>query len=161
MKAKIHPKYYPEAVVTCSCGNTWTTGSTIPEIRTDICSKCHPFYTGEQRIVDTAGQVERFMNRLKRYGDHEESRTERQRTAAEKSKVTLLNQQLIALDLPDRLFSILSDADYITVGDVVKQLQADENTLLELSGFGPKSLEQLKAKVESAQGQFEVVETKK
>ncbi len=155
MKAKIHPKYYPEAVVTCSCGNSWTTGSTIPEIRTDICSKCHPFYTGEQRIVDTAGQVERFMNRLKRYGAHEEARTERRRTAAEKSKETFLKQQLIALDLPDRLFSILSDADYITVGDVMTQLQTDENVLLELGGFGPKSLEQLKAKVETTQAQFE------
>jgi large subunit ribosomal protein L31 len=66
MKANIHPTYYPEARVICSCGATWTTGSTIPEIRTDVCSTCHPFYTGEQRIVDTAGQVERFMKRLER-----------------------------------------------------------------------------------------------
>lgn len=66
MKAEIHPRYYPAARVTCSCGNTWTTGSTKPEIRTDVCSACHPFYTGEQRIVDTAGQVERFMKRLER-----------------------------------------------------------------------------------------------
>jgi large subunit ribosomal protein L31 len=66
MKADIHPKYYPNARVTCSCGNTWITGSTLPEIRTDVCSACHPFFTGEQRIVDTAGQVERFMKRLER-----------------------------------------------------------------------------------------------
>jgi large subunit ribosomal protein L31 len=66
MKANIHPTYYPEARVICSCGATWTTGSTIPAIRTDVCSTCHPFYTGEQRIVDTAGQVERFMKRLER-----------------------------------------------------------------------------------------------
>lgn len=66
MKANIHPTYYPNARVICSCGNTWTTGSTLPEIRTDVCSACHPFYTGEQRIVDTAGQVERFMKRLER-----------------------------------------------------------------------------------------------
>lgn len=66
MKAEIHPKYYPNARVICSCGNTWTTGSTRPEIRTDVCSACHPFFTGEQRIVDTAGQVERFMKRLER-----------------------------------------------------------------------------------------------
>jgi len=65
MKDKIHPKYYPEAKVTCACGNTWTTGSTIPELKTDICSACHPFYTGQmQRIVDTAGQVERFTRRV-------------------------------------------------------------------------------------------------
>lgn len=66
MKAEIHPKYYPTARVVCSCGNSWITGSTRPEIRTDVCSACHPFYTGEQRIVDTAGQVERFMKRLER-----------------------------------------------------------------------------------------------
>ena len=66
MKANIHPTYYPNARVVCSCGATWTTGSTVPEIRTDVCSTCHPFYTGEQRIVDTAGQVERFMKRLER-----------------------------------------------------------------------------------------------
>jgi large subunit ribosomal protein L31 len=66
MKANIHPTYYPQARVICSCGATWTTGSTMSEIRTDVCSTCHPFYTGEQRIVDTAGQVERFMKRLER-----------------------------------------------------------------------------------------------
>ncbi|MCO6452124.1 MAG: 50S ribosomal protein L31 [Caldilineales bacterium] len=65
MKEGIHPKYYPAAIVVCSCGNTWTTGSTKPEIHTDVCSACHPFFTGEQRIVDTAGQVDRFMKRLR------------------------------------------------------------------------------------------------
>jgi len=65
MKPKIHPKYFPEAKVTCSCGNTWTTGSTKEVIRTDVCSKCHPYYTGQQqRLVDTAGQVERFTRRV-------------------------------------------------------------------------------------------------
>ncbi len=65
MRAGIHPTYYPEATIVCSCGNTWTTGSTKPEIHTDVCSACHPFFTGEQRIVDTAGQVDRFMKRLR------------------------------------------------------------------------------------------------
>jgi large subunit ribosomal protein L31 len=64
MKAKIHPKYY-DAKVTCLCGNTFTTGSTKPEIRVEICGKCHPFYTGEQRIVDSLGRVERFKKRYK------------------------------------------------------------------------------------------------
>ena len=66
MKDKIHPQYYPEATVACAFGNTWTTGATQEEIRTDVCSACHPFFTGEQRIVDTAGQVERFMRRLEK-----------------------------------------------------------------------------------------------
>jgi len=65
MKEKIHPKYYENAKVTCLCGNTFTTGSTKPEIRVEICSRCHPFYTGEQRIVDSLGRVERFKKRYK------------------------------------------------------------------------------------------------
>lgn len=64
MKSGIHPTWYDDALVVCACGNTWRTGSTKKEIHTDVCSSCHPFYTGEQRIVDTAGQVERFMKRV-------------------------------------------------------------------------------------------------
>jgi large subunit ribosomal protein L31 len=64
VKPGIHPTWYPDAVVTCACGNTWTAGSTKKNIHTDVCNKCHPFFTGEQRIVDTAGQVERFMKRV-------------------------------------------------------------------------------------------------
>ena len=65
MKEKIHPKYYDEAQVTCSCGNSFTTGATQPALKVEVCSKCHPFFTGEQRIVDTAGQIERFKKRFK------------------------------------------------------------------------------------------------
>jgi large subunit ribosomal protein L31 len=63
MKPGIHPNYV-ETTVTCACGNTFVTRSTKPSLRTDLCNVCHPFYTGEQRIVDTAGQVERFMRRV-------------------------------------------------------------------------------------------------
>ncbi len=66
MKKGIHPKYYTDAKVICACGNTFITGATKKVIRTDVCSACHPFFTGEQRIVDTAGQVERFMRRVER-----------------------------------------------------------------------------------------------
>ena len=65
MRPKIHPEYV-ETNVSCACGNTWQTRSTRPVLKTDVCSRCHPFYTGEQRIVDSAGQVERFMKRLER-----------------------------------------------------------------------------------------------
>jgi large subunit ribosomal protein L31 len=71
MRDGIHPTYYSDAVVTCSCGNTFTTGSTSKALRIDVCSKCHPFYTGQQRIVDSAGQVERFMRRQRRGGQAE------------------------------------------------------------------------------------------
>jgi large subunit ribosomal protein L31 len=63
MKVEIHPEWHPEAQVTCICGNAFTTGSTKAEIRVEICNKCHPFFTGEQRIVDTEGRVERIRRR--------------------------------------------------------------------------------------------------
>jgi large subunit ribosomal protein L31 len=65
MRPKIHPEYYTDAKVICSCGNTFTTGSTKKTLRAELCSKCHPFFTGEQKIVDTAGRVERFKRRYK------------------------------------------------------------------------------------------------
>ena len=65
MKDKIHPEYYTDAQVICSCGNTFTTGSTKKTLRVELCSKCHPLFTGERRVVDTAGRVERFKRRYK------------------------------------------------------------------------------------------------
>ncbi|MEW6034606.1 MAG: 50S ribosomal protein L31 [Chloroflexota bacterium] len=65
MKDKIHPKFYEDAKVVCACGQTFTTGSTQPVLKVEVCSKCHPFFTGEQRIVDTAGRVERFKRKYK------------------------------------------------------------------------------------------------
>ena len=64
MKPQIHPESHAEAVVTCSCGRTYTTGSTKPALRVELCNQCHPFYTGEQRIVDTEGRVDRIKRRF-------------------------------------------------------------------------------------------------
>jgi large subunit ribosomal protein L31 len=63
MKEKIHPKFYEDAQVTCSCGNVFTTGSTRKTVKVELCSACHPFYTGSKRMIDTAGRVERFKQR--------------------------------------------------------------------------------------------------
>ena len=65
MKPNIHPEYHSEVQVACSCGNTFTTGSTKESLRVEICNQCHPFFTGEQRIVDTEGRVERLRRRFK------------------------------------------------------------------------------------------------
>lgn len=65
MKTTIHPQWYPTATVTCACGNTFTVGATKPEIRVEICSHCHPFYTGEMKYVDTLGRVERFQEKAR------------------------------------------------------------------------------------------------
>lgn len=64
MKSKIHPIFYPDAKVSCACGHTFTTGSTQKELKVEICSKCHPFYTGKSKLVDTAGVVDRFKAKL-------------------------------------------------------------------------------------------------
>jgi large subunit ribosomal protein L31 len=69
MKKKIHPKYYKDAKVSCACGNVFTAGSTLPEIKTEICSACHPFYTGKQKLVDTARRVEKFQAKMDAKGD--------------------------------------------------------------------------------------------
>jgi large subunit ribosomal protein L31 len=66
MKKDIHPNYYPKARVQCACGNTFTVGSTKEFIDTEVCSKCHPFYTGKEKIVDAMGQVQKFRKRLEK-----------------------------------------------------------------------------------------------
>jgi large subunit ribosomal protein L31 len=66
VKPGIHPKYFQATVTCASCGNTFTVGSTKPDLRVDVCSNCHPFFTGKQQAVDTTGQVERFQRRLER-----------------------------------------------------------------------------------------------
>ncbi len=99
MKPGIHPNYV-DATVTCSCGNTWTTRSTKPTLRTDLCSQCHPFFTGEQRIVDTAGQVERFMNKLgsaQESGGVSKKQVRREQKMAETQRARTFTPELEAL----------------------------------------------------------------
>jgi len=64
MKKDIHPKYHENITVTCVCGNSFKTGSVLPEIKTELCSACHPFYTGKQKLVDTARRVEKFHAKI-------------------------------------------------------------------------------------------------
>lgn len=66
MKEKIHPQYYSQATIRCGCGNLFTIPSTVQTMEVEICSHCHPFYTGAKKIVDSAGRVERFKARLKK-----------------------------------------------------------------------------------------------
>lgn len=139
MKADIHPKWFPDAVVTCACGNSWITGSTIPRISTDVCSNCHPFYTGEQRIVDTEGQVDRFMKRL-------QAREDRIRVRQEATEArTAPTVGVEDLDLGTRYTNALRDAGYTTAGAVVEALNAyGDSVLLDIKGFGQKGLIDLK-----------------
>ena len=70
MKEGLHPEYYHDAVVKCACGNTFTTGSTKKELKVDVCSNCHPFYTGKQKVLDTGGRVEKFMRKYNLKADN-------------------------------------------------------------------------------------------
>ncbi len=139
MKEKIHPTWFPEAVVTCACGNTWTTGATQAAIRTDICSACHPFYTGEQRIVDTEGQVDRFMKRLQKRDERIQEVEER--VAAK----TPLAMSLTEIGLDKRTVELLSDNGVLTAGDVVNKLnEGGDDAFLSFPGVGRKVISDLK-----------------
>lgn len=154
MKQGIHPTYYSDAQVICACGNTWTTGSTRKQIRTDVCSACHPFFTGEQRIVDTAGQVDRFMKRLDRYGSHQADAVKRQEEQQKKQQQRFLKQQLAALDLSSPTHQILHDANIITVGDLIRKVEKDKAALLALPGFSSKALEEVEGKLAEARATY-------
>jgi large subunit ribosomal protein L31 len=85
VKDKIHPKWYPEARVHCACGNKFTTGSTLPEISVEICSACHPLFTGQQKFIDTAGRVDKFNQRVAAAERKKAEAEERKRKKAEES----------------------------------------------------------------------------
>jgi large subunit ribosomal protein L31 len=138
MKQDIHPEWYAEATVTCQCGNTWQTGATVPEIRTEICSNCHPFYTGEQRIVDTEGRVDSFMKRLAKRDEIKEQQV------AAKAALTPPDMTLEELGLSKRHINILQENDVKVVQDVLDLLNEGDEKLLSFSGIGVQALADIK-----------------
>jgi large subunit ribosomal protein L31 len=141
MKTNTHPTYYTDAKIICACGNTWTTGSTKKVIHTDVCSRCHPFFTGEQRIVDSEGQVDRFYRKLQARQQYltdlearEAARISPERTVAE-------------LELGSRPTDALAKAGITTVGQVLDKLSLGGEALLAIDGFGRKSLADLKKRL--------------
>ncbi len=142
MKKGIHPTYYPDALVICACGNTWRTGSTRKEIRTEVCSKCHPFFTGQQqRILDMEGQVDRFYKRLQARQEFVE--TQKAREMARTSPARPVTE----LELGNRPTEALIKAGLTTVGQVLEKLAEGEASLLAVEGFGRKSLIDLKKRL--------------
>ena len=141
MKESIHPKYVPQATVICACGNTWHTGSTMEVIRTDVCSKCHPFFTGEQRIVDAEGQVDRFYKKLQAREEYlgEQKAREASRTSPE--------LPISALELGVRAEGALAKAGIEFVGQAIGKLEEGDEALLAIEGFGRKSLADLKRRL--------------
>jgi large subunit ribosomal protein L31 len=86
MKQGTHPKYHDQATVTCTCGNTFQVGSTMPAIRTELCSTCHPFYTGKQNFVDTARRIEKFEEKAAKLSGTTTVRSKAVKEAARKTK---------------------------------------------------------------------------
>jgi len=139
----IHPTYYPNAKVVCSCGNTWTTGSTVELIHTDVCSNCHPFYTGEQRIVDTEGQVDRFYRKLEARQEYLQEIKERE--VARTSPSTPIAE----LELGKRAEQALAQAGITQVGQALDLMQQGDLAILAIENFGRKSLSDLKRRLKA------------
>jgi large subunit ribosomal protein L31 len=84
MKKDIHPTYYPDAKVTCACGASFTMGSTEKEIHVEICSACHPFYSGKEKLLDTAGRVDKFKERMEAAAKFKQTKVEKASKSEEK-----------------------------------------------------------------------------
>ncbi len=129
MQVGIHPKYFANATVICACGNTWHTGSTVEMIHTDVCSNCHPFYTGEQRIVDTEGQVDRFYKKLQARQEYlaDQEARETSRTSPELA--------IAELELGKRAEEALAHAGITQVGQALERLEVGDERAAGGRGF--------------------------
>ncbi|MCL4804918.1 MAG: 50S ribosomal protein L31 [Anaerolineae bacterium] len=138
MKESIHPKWYPNAKVIVDGEVVLTVGSTKPEISVEVWSGTHPFYTGTQRLMDTEGQVDRFMRRLQKREDIQtQTETVRQRRMPE-------NFSIDQMDLGTRVNNALSNAGLTTVGDVLNLLKQGDDAVLALQGVGQTALIKIK-----------------
>jgi large subunit ribosomal protein L31 len=138
MKEKIHPTWYPDAKVICNGEVILTIGSTKPELSVEIWSGNHPFYTGQQRLVDTEGQVERFMKRLQR---REEIISESEDQADAQSP---LGFPVDEIKLNTRALNALKNDGLETIGHVLDRLEQGDDALLAITGVGQKALIDIK-----------------
>ena len=141
MQESIQPKYFPNAKVICACGNTWTTGSTREVIRTDVCSHCHPFFTGEQRIVDTEGQVDRFYKKLEARDQHKAA------SAAREAAKAPADQPVTSLELGSKVEAALAKAGITTIAQAVERIHGGDEAMLAIGGLGQKGLIDLKKRL--------------
>jgi large subunit ribosomal protein L31 len=143
MREKIHPTYYTDAQVVCaSCGSKWTTGSTRKTIHVEVCSKCHPFFSGEQaRLIDIEGQVDRFYKKLQARQDYVEQQKVKENAA------TSPNRPIAEVDLGTRPTAALVKAGITTVGQYLAKLAEGDDVVLAVEGFGRKGLIDSKKKL--------------
>jgi large subunit ribosomal protein L31 len=145
VKADIHPTYYPDAKVTCaSCGTTWTTGSTRKEIRVDICSNCHPFFTGEaSRILDIEGQVDRFYKKLSARQTYVEQQKVKEELRGSPER------PIEELAITARALDALKKAGIENFGQFLERLNGGNEAVLSIPGCGQTSLTAAKKKLRS------------
>jgi len=142
MKAEIHPTVYDANVTCASCGKTWTTTSTKKELRIDVCSNCHPFFTGEAaRIMDIEGQVDRFYKKL----SARQTYVEQQKTKEEASNSP--DRSVDDLELSPRATDALKKAGILSFGQMLAKLGEGNAAVLEIAGFGQSSLTAAKKKL--------------
>ena len=141
MKEKIHPEFYQAKVTCASCGTTWVTGSTRKELRVDICSNCHPFFTGESaRLLDIEGQVDRFYKKVKAAQSHVDEKKAREAAKMERP--------ISELELSDRATNALIKNGIKNVPQFLAKLAEGEEAMLAIEGFGRKPLINAKKKLQ-------------
>jgi large subunit ribosomal protein L31 len=144
MKAEIHPKVYETPVTCASCGKTWVTTSTKKELRIDVCSNCHPFFTGESaRLIDIEGQVDRFYKKL----SARQSYVEEQK--AKEESLSSPDRSIDDLGLIPRANDALKKAGILSIGQILAKLGEGNAAMLEISGFSQSSLTATKKKLRS------------
>ena len=144
MKADIHPKVYDTPVTCASCGKTWVTISTKKELRIDVCSNCHPFFTGESaRLIDIEGQVDRFYKKLSARQTYVEVQK------AKEESLTSPDRSIDDLGLTPRANDALKKAGILSIGQILAKLGEGNAAMLEISGFSQSSLTASKKKLRS------------
>ena len=142
MKAEIHPTVYQAQVTCASCGKTWVTTSTKKELRIDVCSNCHPFFTGESaRMLDVEGQVDRFYKKL----SARQTYVEQQKVKEE--SLTSPDRSIDDLALAPRAAESLKKAGVLTIGQVLAKLGEGDASLLAIAGYGQSALTNTKKKL--------------
>ena len=141
MQAEIHPVVYDAKVTCASCGNTWVTTSTKKELRIDVCSNCHSFYTGEHRLIDIEGQVDRFYKKLSARQDYVETQK-----AKEESKNSP-DRAVEDLGVSPRATDALKKSGILTIGQFLAKLAEGDAGLLAISGFAQSSMTTAKKKL--------------
>ncbi len=142
MKAEIHPTVFQAQVTCASCGKTWVTTSTKKELRIDVCSNCHPFFTGESaRMLDVEGQVDRFYKKL----SARQTYVEQQKVKEE--SLNSPDRSIDDLALAPRAAESLKKAGVLTIGQVLAKLAEGDAALLEIAGYGQSALTTTKKKL--------------